>query len=117
MRSKIRSATAGASPIDGSSSSRSRGAEAMPRPIASMGHPAIADRQVCDLQHHPRQTPHVYASAYHAGLRLHQLFASFETRTRFSPGALLRMRDGSDGIKKEPHPEEPRSGISKDARL
>src|SRR5438046_10644473 len=68
------------------------------------------------------------ASAYHAGVRLCKmgsflarccinLFASFETRTRLSPGALLRMRDGGDGIKKEPHPEEPRSGVSKDARL
>ena len=36
MRSKIVSATLGASPIDGSSSIRSRGAQARPRPIASI---------------------------------------------------------------------------------
>ena len=36
MRSKIRSAIVGASPIDGSSSSNRRGAEAMPRPIATI---------------------------------------------------------------------------------
>jgi hypothetical protein len=36
MRSKIRSAIVGASPKDGSSSSRRRGADAMPRPIASI---------------------------------------------------------------------------------
>jgi hypothetical protein len=38
--------------------------------------------------------------------------ASFETRLT----ALLRMRGVGGGIKKNPHPEEARSAVSKDAR-
>src|SRR5437016_3035649 len=42
--------------------------------------------------------------------------ASFETRGRHPPAALLRMTYVFDGIKDNRHPEEARSAVSKDAR-
>src|SRR5437667_7412087 len=40
----------------------------------------------------------------------------FETHSRHSPAAFLRMTFDFDGIKENRHPEEARSAVSKDAQ-
>ena len=104
MRSKIRSAIVGASPIDGSSSSKRRGAEAMPRPIASIccsppdSVPAIWRRRSASTGNSVKMRSRLRAQSARPRTRVGAHFEVFEDRQRGENLPPLRhMRDAEMG--------------------